>query len=59
MEFKIDQFLNSLYNIDLSLAQDKNQDGLIEINSGNDDGNSDIADKLKDNIKEAANLIKL
>ena len=59
VEFKIDQFLNSLYNIDLSLALDKNQNGLIEINSGNDDGNSDIADKLKDNIKEAANLIKL
>ena len=59
VEFNIDQFLNSLHNIDLADAQDENDNGLIEINPDDDDDNGDIADKLKENIKEAADLIKL
>jgi len=59
VQFTIDQFLNSLHTIDLSGAVDGDEDGLIEINPDDDDGNGDIADKLKDNIKEAADLIKL
>jgi len=59
VEFNIDQFLNSLHNIDLSLALDDDGNGLIEINPNDDDGNGDIADALKENIKEAADLIKL
>lgn len=56
--FSIDQFLSSETAIDLSLAIDENQDGLIEINPNDDDGNKDIADALKDNIKAAADLLE-
>lgn len=57
VEFDISQFLNSLHEIDLSLATDNNNDGLIEINPHDNDGNQDIADQLKDNIKMAADLL--
>lgn len=56
--FDIDMFLSSLHQIDLSLATDGDEDGLIEINPDNDDGNGNIADLLKENIKMAADLIK-
>ena len=56
--FDVDQFLNSLHQIDLSSAIDGDENGLIEINPDNDDGNGDIADLLKENIKFAADLIK-
>lgn len=59
VQFVIDQFLNSMHTIDLSLANDEDENNLIEINPDNDDGNGDIADQLKVNIKEAADLIKL
>ena len=59
VQFNIDQFLSSLHIIDLSQATDSDEDGLIEINPDNDDDNGDIADALKENIKEAADLIKL
>ena len=57
VQFNIDQFLNSLNIIDLTTAVDGNQDGLIEINTNDPDGNKDIADLLKENIKEAADLM--
>ena len=56
--FDIDLFLSSLHQIDLSTAVDGDEDGLIEINPDNDDGNGDLADQLKDNIKLAADMIK-
>ena len=59
VEFSIDQFLSSLNPVDLSTAVDGNQDGLIEIGTNDPDGNNDLADLIKDNIKEAADLIKL
>lgn len=59
VNFNIDQFLNALHTIDLSQAVDGDDNGLIEINPDNDDGNGDIADKLKENIKLSADLIKL
>lgn len=59
VQFTMDQFLNAMHTIDLSQAADENEDGLIQINPDDDDGNGDIADKLKDNIKMAADLIKL
>ena len=55
----MDQFLSNLHTIDLSAANDEDQDGLIEINPDNDDSNGHLADLLKENIKAAANLIKL
>ena len=57
VEFDISQFLSSLTTIDLHQAVDGNQDGLIEIFPNDQDGNQDIADALKDNIKETADLI--
>ncbi|MDH5609014.1 MAG: hypothetical protein OEY56_06005, partial [Cyclobacteriaceae bacterium] len=57
VNFTIDQFLTSRYIIDLSLAKDGDLDGLIEINPNDEDGNKDIADTLKENIKEAADLL--
>ena len=57
VEFDIAQFLSSLKEIDLSQATDGNQDGLIEIFPNDEDGNRDMADDLKDNIKETADLI--
>jgi len=58
LTFDIDLFLSSLHQIDLSTAVDGDEDGLIEINPDNDDGNGDLADQLKDNIKLAADMIK-
>ena len=58
VQFDISQFLNSLNQIDLSLATDSNDDGLIEIYPNDEDGNQDIADALKDNIKMAADLLE-
>lgn len=55
--FDISQFLNSLNQIDLSLATDDNQDGVIEIYPNDEDGNQDIAADLKENIKMAADLM--
>ncbi|WP_297763157.1 DUF4382 domain-containing protein [uncultured Muriicola sp.] len=55
--FDISQFLNSFNEIDLSLATDNNQDGVIEIYPNDEDGNQDIADKLKENIKATADII--
>jgi len=55
--FDMSQFLNSFNQIDLSTATDNNQDGLIEIFPNDEDGNQDIADQLKDNIKATADII--
>ena len=55
--FNVDQFLSSLNTIDLTTATDGNDDGTIEIHPNDPDGNKDIADALKDNIKEAADLL--
>ncbi|OFX84293.1 MAG: hypothetical protein A2W99_00805 [Bacteroidetes bacterium GWF2_33_16] len=58
VDFNISQFLNSYYSIDLTLALDEDHDGIIEINPENDDSNEGFAEKLKENIKYAAELIK-
>ena len=57
VQFNISQFLSSLNQIDLSQATDNNNDGLIEIFPNDEDGNQDIADALKDNIKMSADLL--
>lgn len=58
VRFNIDHLLTSVHDIDLSQAVDENQDGTIEINPDDGDGNKEIADQLKENIKMAADLIK-
>ncbi|MDH3699349.1 MAG: DUF4382 domain-containing protein [Flavobacteriaceae bacterium] len=57
VEFDMSQFLSSLNQIDLMQATDGNQDGTIEIFPNDQDGNQDIADDLKENIKATADLI--
>ena len=57
VQFDISQFLNSLNQIDLSLATDDNNNGVIEIYPNDEDGNQDIAADLKENIKMAADLM--
>jgi hypothetical protein len=57
VEFDMSQFLSSLKQIDLNQALDGNENGIIEIFPNDEDGNQDIADDLKDNIKETADLI--
>jgi hypothetical protein len=57
VQFDISQFLGSLNQIDLSLATDNNNDGLIEIFPNDQDGNQGIAADLKENIKMAADLM--
>ena len=52
--FDMSQFLSSLNEIDLSLAADGNEDGLIEIYPNDEDGNQDLAYDLKENIKATA-----
>jgi len=54
VQFNISQFLGQ---IDMSLATDNNDDGLIEIHPNDEDGNQDIAHILKENIKLAADLL--
>lgn len=56
--FHMDQFLSSLYSIDLAKASDSDGDGIIKINPDDDDSNGGLADQLKENIKYAADLIK-
>ncbi|MBT8236078.1 MAG: hypothetical protein KJO04_07790, partial [Bacteroidia bacterium] len=55
--FDISQFLSSFNEIDLSTATDNNQDGLIEIYPNDEDGNREMADLLKENIKATADII--
>ena len=55
--FDMSQFLSSLNTIDLSMAVDGNEDGVIEILPNDQDGNQDIADALKENIKATADII--
>ncbi len=55
--FDMSQFLSSLNQIDLSTATDGNEDGMIEIHPNDQDGNQDLADALKQNIKATADVI--
>lgn len=57
INFTIEQFLNASVAVDLSTAVDGNQDGLIEINTNDPDGNKALADDLKENIKAAADIL--
>lgn len=54
INFNLDMVLSAL---DLSTAQDGNEDGLIEIHPNDADGNNDLAVLLKNKIKEYADLL--
>ena len=57
LNFQMDQFLSALKEIDLNLAADGNENGIIEIYPNDTDGNQEIAKDLKDNIKATADLL--
>ena len=57
VNFSTSQFLSALNQIDLTQATDGNGNGIIEIFPNDQDGNQDIAQDLKENIKETADLI--
>ena len=58
VNFSVAQFLSSLHEVELSMAKDRDQNGLIEINTNDSDGNKEIVDAIKENIKFSADIIK-
>ncbi|MDN5203903.1 hypothetical protein QQ008_21100 [Fulvivirgaceae bacterium BMA10] len=56
--FNIDQFINAVHQVDLTLATNGNQDGLIAVNTNDKDGNKELVDLMKENIKASADLIR-
>jgi len=57
INFDLDIVFGSASGIDFSTATDGNNDGLIEIYPGDPDGNSAIADEIKNLIHEGADLL--
>ncbi|MBT8257774.1 MAG: hypothetical protein KJO49_04845, partial [Bacteroidia bacterium] len=55
--FDLDSVINSAGGVDLSTAQDGNQDGLIEIYHNDPDGNSDLAQELRNLIRDHIDLL--
>ncbi len=58
IDFDLGQMLNSVNGVDLSLANDGNQDGTIEISPDDPDGNNQLAESLRNKIKEYINLLE-
>lgn len=58
IDFDLDQILNSVNGVDLSFANDGNQDGTIEISPEDPDGNNQLAESLRNKIKEYINLLE-
>ncbi len=56
ISFNLTSIFGSTSVIDFSTAQDRNGNGIIEINPRNDDGNANIADQIKNLIKENSEL---
>ena len=57
IDFDLTQILDSVNGVDLSLAQDGNNDGKIEISPDNTDGNKEIAEAIRNKIKEYVSLL--
>ncbi len=55
--FDLNSVINAAGGVDLSTAQDGNQDGLIEIYHNDPDGNSDLAQLLRNKIRDHIDLI--
>ena len=55
--FDLSAVINSTGGVDLSQAQDGNQDGLIEIYHNDPDGNSNLAQQLRNAIRNHIDLI--
>jgi len=57
INFDLGQILDSVNGVDLSLAKDENNDGTIEISPTDPDGNNDLAEAIRHQIKENINLL--
>ena len=57
INFDLNIIFGATSGIDFSTAIDGNQDGLIEIHPGDDDGNSRLADFIKELLHESADLL--
>ena len=58
INFDIYQFFSAVNTVNLSIALDQNNDGIIQINPKNDDGNAELARMIKENIFASATIIK-
>ncbi|MGB5818419.1 MAG: hypothetical protein WBG90_02965 [Saonia sp.] len=57
INFDLDGLFDDITGIDLSEAIDGDDDGLIEINPNDDDGNGAIADELKNKLEDYIDLL--
>ncbi len=57
IDFDLGLILDSVNGVDLSLANDGNQDGTIEISPDDPDGNNQLAEAIRHKIKEYINLL--
>lgn len=57
IDFDLGQILDSVNGVDLTLATDGNQDGTIEISPEDSDGNNELAEALRNKIKQYINLL--
>ena len=57
IDFNLGMILDSVNGVDLSLANDGNLDGIIEISPEDPDGNNDLAEAIRHKIKEYINLL--
>lgn len=57
VNFDLSIIFGAASNIDFSTATDADQDGVIEINPNDDDGNNDLADFIKNLLEESSDLL--
>lgn len=57
IDFDLAQIFNGAVGVDLTVAKDGNGDGLIEISPSDPDGNNDLAQTIRDLIKEEMDLL--
>jgi len=57
IDFDLSLLFNSNLGIDLTQAQDGNEDGLIEISPTDEDGNNALAQQIKEQIKDVIDLL--
>jgi hypothetical protein len=57
VDFDLSLLFNSSLGIDLTQAQDGNDDGLIEISPTDQDGNNALANQIKEKIKDIIDLL--
>ncbi len=58
INFDLNTVFNATSSIDLSTAVDGNGDGLIEISPEDEDGNQDLAEEIKEAIKNQIDLLE-